>query len=440
MRRPLTALALVLAGSTLSVAHDIPNARVDRSIQASLDPGRLRVDYEVSLSELTLTQDLRQLIGELPGADRQGWFQEYGRVTGPLNAKGFLVAVDGNEVELKSTGFDLVVEGHPRYTFHIEAEVPLQGRLTLNDTNYVASEGTSRLALRPADGVTVRGDALPTDVNQIPIRPVWQLSDPEERRTRRLTVEFLSKTNLEPVTIVPTTRPSAQARPSPTTDGLSRLLDDVGSRAWPALLIAAFLLGAVHAIQPGHGKTIVAASSLEAGGGPFRGALLGLLTAMAHMGSVALIAFALWATRAVRPADVHLALARSAGFVIAAIGLWRLGRHLAGFSERIAEHSHPTSGAQSLIPLALAGGIVPCWDAVVLVILAEAIGRLTLGLALLAAFSLGMAAVLVAIGVAASRFRQAFARSESRGKWERRLGIGGGIVLSLIGVLLMRSG
>ena len=35
------------------------NARVDRSIQATLAPGRLAIDYEVSLSELTLTQDLR---------------------------------------------------------------------------------------------------------------------------------------------------------------------------------------------------------------------------------------------------------------------------------------------------------------------------------------------------------------------------------------------
>ncbi len=440
MCRYFAALALVFATSTLTVAHDIPNARVDRSIQASLVPGRLRVDYEVSLSELTLTQDLRQIIGELPGADRQGWFQEYGRVTGPLNAKGFLIVVDRDEVELKAKGFDLTIEGHPRYTFHFEAEVPPNGRLTLNDTNYVASEGTSRLALRPSGGVMVHGDNLPTDVSQIPIQPVWQLTDLEERRTRRLKVDFTSVNTLETTSNAPVTRPATPSRPSLASDRISRLLDDAGNRAWPALMLAAFLLGAVHAIQPGHGKTIVAASSLGPGGGPFRGALLGLLTAMAHMASVALIALALWATRSVRPGEIHLALARAAGFAIAAIGFWRLGRHLAGFGEHTVEHAHDTGSARGLIPLAMAGGIVPCWDAVVLVILAEAIGRLTLGLALLAAFSLGMASVLVVVGAAASRFRQAFDRSKSRKLWERRLGIVGGLILAVIGVSLMRTG
>ncbi len=183
-------MLLSLAAPTLVVGHDIPNARVDRSIQATLSPGRLRVDYEVSLSELTLTQDLRRLIGELPGAERKGWFEEYGRVLGPLDAKGLLVAVDGEPIDLNSIGFVLEIESHPRYTFHFEAEVPAKGRLTLNDTNYVASEGTSRLALKSSGGVSVRGDSLPSDVASIPIVPVWQLSDAEERRTRSLKVEY----------------------------------------------------------------------------------------------------------------------------------------------------------------------------------------------------------------------------------------------------------
>jgi ABC-type nickel/cobalt efflux system permease component RcnA len=205
------------------------------------------------------------------------------------------------------------------------------------------------------------------------------------------------------------------------------------------LLLVAFALGAAHAIQPGHGKTMVAASSLGPGGGPFRGALLGLATATAHLASVALIAAALWATRASRLGEFHLTLARSAGFTIAAIGFWRLGRHLAGFGEH-EESAHPGhEGNMSLFVLALAGGIVPCWDAVALIILAEAIGRLALGLALLAAFSLGMAAVLVAVGAAASRFRAAIDRTEGRNRWSRRLGIAGGLILAAIGLSLLRN-
>ncbi len=445
MRRILAALALIAATSPSSPAHDIPNARVDRSIQAVLSPGRLRVDYEMSLSELTLTQELRQLIGELPGADRQGWFAAYGRETGPLNAKGLLVAVDGEPVDLKAVGFVLAVEEHPRYTFHFEAEIPPRGRLRLNDTNFAASEGTSRLALRASPEIVIAGDSLPADVLQIPARPVWQLSDAEERRTRQLTVSYApatSTTTTQPATTRPTPPvvPAAETTARPT-GGLSRLLDGAGDRAWPMLWLVAALLGAGHAIQPGHGKTLVAASALGPGGGPLRGAALGLATATAHLASVALIALAIWGTRSTRLGDVHLALARLAGFAIAAVGCWRLGHHLAGFAadDEPDLDARPDHRARGILALGLAGGIVPCWDAVALVVLSAAIGRLALGLTLLAAFSLGMAAVLVAVGAAASKFRATFDRAESRDLWGRRFGIAGGAILAVIGLSLMSA-
>src|SRR5262245_34385660 len=79
-------------------AHDIPNERVDRAIQVTLSAGELAVDYEVSLAELTLAQDLRRLVGRVQGADREQLFHHYGEVAGPLNAKGFLITLDGREV------------------------------------------------------------------------------------------------------------------------------------------------------------------------------------------------------------------------------------------------------------------------------------------------------------------------------------------------------
>jgi nickel/cobalt exporter len=434
MRRTFASALLILGSIAPSLsAHDIPNARVDRSIQATLGPSGLRVDYEVSLAELTLIQDLRQVGGEVAGGDRRAWYEQYGKIAGPLNAKGLLVAVDGNELDLKSVGFDLSVEGHPRFTFHFEAEVPPTGRLVLNDTNYLASEGTSRLALRPVEGVEARGDALPVDVSQIASRPVWQLTDVEERRTRRLTVDYV--TAARPFAVVPpVANPPIPSRPAEPTSSLSRLLDRAGDRAWPALMFVALMLGAAHAIQPGHGKTVVAASSIGLGNRPFRGAWLGLATATAHMSSVALIAGALWATRSGRSGEIHLALARLAGFAIAAIGLWRVGRHLAGF----VEHDHAPR-ARGLIPLALAGGLVPCWDAVALVLLSEALGRLPLGLTLLAAFSLGMAGVLVLVGLLAGRLRTSVDRFDVRGVWGRRFGLLGGLILAAIGLSMMAN-
>ena len=44
--------------------------------------------------------------------------------------------------------------------------------------------------MRGWGGVKIDGDELPAVVDQIAIRPVWQLSDEEERRTKQVEVNF----------------------------------------------------------------------------------------------------------------------------------------------------------------------------------------------------------------------------------------------------------
>ncbi len=53
----------------------------------------------------------------------------------------------------------------------------------------------------------------------------------------------------------------------------------------------------------------------------------------------------------------------------------------------------------SLVALGASGGLVPCPSALVLLLSAVALGRIALGLALLVAFSAGLAVVLMAIGM-----------------------------------------
>lgn len=65
-------------------------------------------------------------------------------------------------------------------------------------------------------------------------------------------------------------------------------------------------------------------------------------------------------------------------------------------------HSHVPEGEitlGSLIALGASGGLVPCPSALVLLLSAIALGRTGLGLGLLVAFSLGLAGVLMAIGL-----------------------------------------
>jgi ABC-type nickel/cobalt efflux system permease component RcnA len=436
-----SALAVLLVVAAPATAHDIPNDRVDRSIQATVSPGRLAVDYEVSLADLTLLQDLRRLVGTVEAADRNALFQRYGEVVGPLNAKGFLVEVDGEELALHAHGFDLAIEEHPRYTFHLATKIPASGRLKLIDTNYVSSEGTSRLAIRGASGITVSGDSLPRDVEQIPIRPVWQLSNAEEKRTKRVEVSFASpapgafvKSEIESRQAAP--KSQRKTPPDAPRPRLGRLLD----RAFglPALLafLLALGLGAAHSLQPGHGKTLMAASVVSHRAGPLSAVLLALLTTLTHMAVVCAIAVGLWLAQTTRYAEIHAGLARTAGLAIAIIGVWKLGRHVGGHGEHSFGAHEVVVGKRSLIGLGVAGGLIPCWDAVALVLVADLVGRLAFGLVLVAAFSLGMAIVLVSVGVVAGRVSQLTGQGGRFARLERRVGVAAAVVLTAMGLWL----
>jgi nickel/cobalt transporter (NicO) family protein len=442
-------LAVFAGTPSLALAHDIPNERIDRSIQVSLSPGQISVDYEVSLSELTLTQDLRRLIGTLPGAERQEWLARYGQETGPLNAKGMLVTIEGEPVLLSMRSFDLLVEEHPRYIFHLTGRIPSRGRLRVRDTNYVSSEGTSRLAIRGQAGVVVDGDSLPGDVTQIAIRPVWSLSDDEERRTKQVVVEYraveftgaapVNRTSTESRGVMPATKPSLPEL-SPTFNRqtpLFRLLDETSKASWLMLGLVSLLLGAAHAIQPGHGKTLVTAVALGPNVRFYQPAILGLTVTLAHVGSVLLIAAVLWYTGATRVGPAHQALTKVAGFVIGAAGLWRVGRSLGGYLEHEDQESpSPMINGRSLIGLGFAGGVVPCWDAVALLLLSAAVDKLAAGIALLTAFSAGMATVLVVVGALAMKLKRATLGMEPQGRYRRALGLACGGLLTVIGCSL----
>jgi nickel/cobalt exporter len=62
-------------------------------------------------------------------------------------------------------------------------------------------------------------------------------------------------------------------------------------------------------------------------------------------------------------------------------------------------------GLAGLIALGISGGIIPCTDAIALLAMAISSHKIQLAVPLLLAFSTGLAAVLVLIGVAVVRFK-----------------------------------
>jgi len=199
-----------------------------------------------------------------------------------------------------------------------------------------------------------------------------------------------------------------------------------------AALIAAGL-GALHALEPGHGKTIVAAYLVGSRGTPGHAVLLGLIVAAAHTSGVYLLgAVTLYASRYIVPEQLYPWLGAISGLSVAALGLFIFLKHWTG---ETGEHSHaggenhshwflsifkparpaepvvrraisadskPVERALSLrelCMLGITGGIVPCPAALVVLLSAFSLHRIGFGLFLITAFSLGLAAVLVTVGL-----------------------------------------
>ena len=104
-----------------------------------------------------------------------------------------------------------------------------------------------------------------------------------------------------------------------------------------AALIAAGL-GALHALEPGHGKTIVAAYLVGSRGTARHAVLLGIVVTAAHTAGVYLLgALTLYASRYIVPEQLYPWLGAISGLSVAGLGIFIFLRHWTG---ETGEHSH----------------------------------------------------------------------------------------------------
>jgi ABC-type nickel/cobalt efflux system permease component RcnA len=265
-----------------------------------------------------------------------------------------------------------------------------------------------------------------------------------------------------------------------------------------ALVVAAGL-GAVHALSPGHGKAMVASYLIGSKGRVRDAILLGGIVTFTHVFSVVLLGvLALALTEYLAPEEVYPWLGFASGCLIFVIGYWLLASRALGLGHthshshpRAAEdparaeeearehrheheqgdghghsdidgdlhghthdrahehadgheHSHERSHVRSgevtlwsLLSLGISGGMVPCPSALVVLLAAVAVHRVAFGLTLILAFSVGLAAVLILIGVLAVTATRFMTRSAGEGRWVRALPVMSAGVIMLVGISLL---
>jgi ABC-type nickel/cobalt efflux system permease component RcnA len=166
---------------------------------------------------------------------------------------------------------------------------------------------------------------------------------------------------------------------------------------------------------------------------------LGLTVTFTHTVTVFILGLAtLFVSRFVMPEKIYPLLGAASGLAIAWVGATLFAQRLRAARKGRASHRHDVPEADtstgSLMALGASGGLVPCPSALVLLLSSVALGRIGLGLMLLVAFSLGLAVVLVAIGMAAVYGKKLLPAGGSAGY--RYLPVASAALITSIGVLM----
>ena len=204
----------------------------------------------------------------------------------------------------------------------------------------------------------------------------------------------------------------------------------------------------------------MAAYLVGAGGRARHAIAVGGSIAVMHTASVLALGFVvLTVTEVFAPERVYpwlglgsglIAFALGASLLVARLGSWNGGHdaeHRHPNTDGSADHGHahphpPTSGPlsrKSLTALAVAGGILPSPTALVVLLAAVALDRVAYGLALIGAFSLGLATALVVVGLVALRARDVVAGRMS-GRTARLVPVLSAASIALLGLVLTFRG
>jgi ABC-type nickel/cobalt efflux system permease component RcnA len=474
MRRALLllgAIAAAVLAPAVALAHPLGNFTVNASAGIVLSPGTVRVDYVLDMAEIPTVQAMPTLDadgdGTVSSAEAASWASD----RAPELLAGLTLTVDGEPVALHVSGAHLeLLPGQGglsilRLEAAFDGATTSEGELSFHDANYADRIGWHEVTAAGVGGVAVRGSSVPAASPSDRLRsyPRDLLSSPLDVREAGL--RFAPGRSIS----VPTSGPDAEgssARPGVVGGAFANLVERTGPLMIVALLLA-FAFGALHALGPGHGKTLMGAYLVGAGGRARVAVAVGGAVAVMHTASVLALGFVvLTATTVFAPERVYpwlglasglIALGLGASLLVARLGAWGDrgpesddGEHERGTHDHphgTRDHSHPHApalsrpvlSARGLTALAVAGGILPSPTALVVLLASVALHRVGYGLALIGAFSLGLAAALVAVGMLALRARDVVERRMS-GRVARLMPIASAVAIAMLGLVLTVSG
>jgi nickel/cobalt exporter len=424
----LLAVAGAFLAPGVAAAHPLGNFTVNRFSAVELSGRDVYVHYVLDLAEIPT-------------------YQEGGRVRSPgfpsTLARGFVLELDGTRTVLVPVKHKLSTKpgagGLPTLRFEavFRAHRRAQGTaLVFHDTNFADRIGWKEIVVRGDRGASIQWSSVPSTSESDELRayPTNLLKSPLDVTFARARVELGSG---------PGVTPSLEGAPAPhRTGGGFESLVARGELRPGVILVSLFIAafwGAAHALTPGHGKAIVAGYLVGSRGKPRHAVLLGGVVTFTHTAGVfALGLVTLLLSRFVVPERLYPWLTVASGLLVVAVGgsvFWSRWRQRRARRQRPNNHHHHHAhDTRGLLGIGVAAGLLPCPSALVVLLSAISLHRVGFGLALIVAFSLGLAATITSIGLLAVFARRAFGRLALDGPVVRALPALSALVILAVGI------
>ncbi len=474
----------ILLTAVSAIAHPLGNFSVNQFAKLEIGTSQLKTRQVLELAEIPTINELRIIDANADGQYTDDELKAYVSGLSSSYLPNIAITIDGQAVpfEIVNSKAELREGSGGLSILHIGWDLtsPLPsgmtaGKVTYANKNYSDRIGWNEIFVNPASGTTIYdssvfGNAVTDELK----------SYPEDSLTSALAEKnaAFSFTRLSP----PADAKLLQTRDGKALsvakkDSFAALIDVPEITPWIAFvgLLAAFGLGAMHAMSPGHGKTVVGAYLVGSKGTAKHAAFLGLTVTITHtLGVFALGFITLFASNYILPERLIPILGFVSGILVLYIGLTMFKSRLlealgvksggghhhhdhgdghthdhGDHSHSHGEHAHSHGGVEhthmppeniswkNLAALGISGGLLPCPSALVLMLAAITVNRVGYGLLLTLVFSFGLAATLTAVGFAFLYLGRIFDRpSLANNRIIKALPVFSAFVITCLGAIL----
>jgi ABC-type nickel/cobalt efflux system permease component RcnA len=455
----VAAVVAALAGAGSAAAHPLGNFTVNHYAGVELSGRTTYVHVVLDLAEIPTFQVGKQVraSGYPLELARQLELRLDGRRV-PLRVVERRVTERPGAGGLKTLRLDVVYEATGSGT-----------RIAYADRSFGNRIGWREITVAARDGARVERSSVPalSESDALRAYPSELLRSPLDVRSAEATVTPGTALGTPPA-IDPTAAPKHEG------GGFEALIES-GDLSLGVILVSlaiAAFWGAAHALTPGHGKALVAGYLIGTRGRPRDAVLLGATVTVTHTAGVfALGLVTLALSQFIVPEQLYPWLTLVSGLLVVAVGaaVLRMRLHTGGWHghghghehghDHVHEHGHgarlqaDATGhghhhhhlhhdhdeaitRKGILGVGVAAGLLPCPSALVVLLSAIALHRVGFGLALIVAFSLGLAATITGIGLVAVMARRAFSRVSFEGRLVRALPAVSALVILGVGVVL----